>query len=149
MGVKVDSSAASEEQKTNTKTNSDIKHRPTDQSGVSESLFKKKTFFMETHLLMKTDNKKRDLLQKIFIGPESLSEIWSIPQKIFIGPESLSEMWSILGVGKSLQLFRDLEQIMFPRFGKIEFPNFEKLEQKLFPKSVGELFPYLFFIICP
>ena len=63
--------------------------------------------------------------QKVFIGPVSLSEIWSISQKIFIGPESLSEIWSILGTRKKL-FSQDSENSSF----------FEELENS-FPLKVS------------
>ena len=96
-----------------------------------ESLFTKKIdYARKPHFLM-TTFEKSNFFPKIFIGPVSLSEIWSIFPKISIGPESLSESWSILGVGKSLQLF--------PRFGKSDF-------SQICPKQIVPRFVPIFFL---
>ena len=50
--------------------------------------------------------------------------------KIFNGPESLSEIWSICQTKSS-------DQRAYPRFGKCEFSRFEKLETSFYKKVSG------------
>ncbi len=72
-------------------------------------------------------------------------------RNVFVGPVSLSEIWSIPGDGKSLPFFRDLEKVIFQdliEFEKNIFQNLKK-SKKSVPRKCRGIIPTYFLYYLP
>ena len=83
-----------------------------------------------------TKFQKSHFFQNVFVGPVSLSEIWSIFQNVFVGPVSLSELF--------YKIFYKIQNLE-----KSSFQKNENLEKKVFPPKCRGTPPTSFLYYSP